>query len=117
MHPIGFSTGALAKGDFVRGILLQQGHGSVAIELSALRDHELEPLVTAAANLDLKGFRHVSVHAPSKLRELSEVRVFELLSRLPEDWPLVVHPELLKTPGLWRSLGQRLCLENMDNRK
>jgi hypothetical protein len=117
MRPIGFSTGALARGDFVRGIELQRGQGARAIELSALRDHELEPLVAAVEELDLEGFHYVSVHAPSKLRSLEEGRVFELLARLPESWPIIVHPELLITPDCWRSLGSRLCLENMDNRK
>lgn len=54
---------------------------------------------------------------PSKLRELSEQRAFDLLSRFPKEWPLIAHPELLHTPDLWRTLGPRLCLENMDNRK
>ena len=117
MRPIGFSTGALAKGEFARGLALQQEHGCAAVELSALRDHELEPLVAAVETLDLTSFRYVSVHAPSKLRSLPEQRVFELLERLPTTWPIIVHPELLRSPDLWRSLGSRLCLENMDNRK
>jgi hypothetical protein len=118
MRPIGFSTGALAKSDFRRGLELQRPFGSVtAVELSALRDHELEPLVSAIATLDVEGFDYVSVHAPSKLRELSKQRVFELLESLPERWPIIVHPELLLTPTLWRSLRRRLCIENMDNRK
>ena len=43
--------------------------------------------------------------------------MFELLLRLPEAWPIVAHPEILRTPALWRRLGGRLCLENMDDRK
>ena len=117
MRPIGFSTGAIAKGEFARGLALQQAHGCVAIELSALRDHEIEPLVSAVERLDLTSFQYVSVHAPSKLCSLPEERVFELLERLPERWPIIAHPELLITPDLWRLLGSRLCLENMDNRK
>jgi hypothetical protein len=118
MRPIGFSTGALAKGDFQRGLALQRGVPRVrAVELSALRDHELLPLAAAAATLDLTGFEYVSVHAPSKLGTLSERDVFERLAALPSQWPIVAHPEILLTPALWRSLGPRLCLENMDNRK
>jgi hypothetical protein len=118
MRPIGFSTGALAKGDFVRGLDAQRNVASIdAIELSALRDHELEPLVEAVGRLDLSAFHYVSFHAPSKLQTLGEEAVFELLLRLPESWPIVVHPEIVKTPSLWRKLGRRLCLENMDNRK
>lgn len=118
MRPIGFSTGALAKGDFTRGLALQRDVARIdAVELSALRDHELPKLVSAIPDLDLSAFDHVSFHAPSKLQTLNEQTVFELLLGLPESWPIVVHPELLQTPSLWRQLGERLCLENMDNRK
>src|SRR6185436_7951807 len=118
MRPIGFSTGALAKGDFARGLALQRDVARIdAVELSALRDHELPALVDAIPALDLGAFAYVSFHAPSKLQSLDEITVFELLRRLPESWPIIAHPEILRTPYLWRSLGERLCLENMDNRK
>ncbi|MEO8382379.1 MAG: hypothetical protein ABI779_22150, partial [Acidobacteriota bacterium] len=87
------------------------------MELSALRDHELPTLVDAVPSLDLAAFTYVSFHAPSKLQTLDEQTVFELLLRLPEPWPIVVHPEILRTPSLWRRLGGRLCIENMDVRK
>lgn len=118
MRPIGFSTGALAKGDFARGVNVQRTSGRItAVELSALRDHELPELVSAVPSLDLQGFACVSFHAPSKLQTLDEETVFELLLRLPQSWPIVTHPEILRTPSLWRRLGARLCLENMDDRK
>ena len=118
MRPIGFSTGALAKGDFARGLALQRELSRItAVELSALRDHELPALVQAIPQLDLRHFEYVSVHAPSVLRTLTEETAFELLRRLPHAWPIVAHPELLQTPSLWRGLGERLCLENMDHRK
>lgn len=118
MRPIGFSTGALAKGDFERGLRVQRDVARIdAVELSALRDHELRTLVEAVAALDLTGFDYVSFHAPSRLQTLDEVTVFDLLLRLPESWPIVVHPEVIRTPDLWRTLGERLCIENMDNRK
>ncbi len=119
MRPIGFSTGALAKGDFRRGLLLQRPYQPrvCAVELSALRDHELPVLLEAARALELAGFRYVSVHAPSRLGTLGERELFEALSALPPEWPIVAHPEILHTPAWWRTLGPRLCLENMDNRK
>src|SRR5262249_33584164 len=118
MRAIGFSTGALAKGDFCSGLDLQNTNpGLRAIELSALRDYELPPLASAAARLDLDHFRYVSVHAPSKLSTALERDVFADLDRLPSHWPIIAHPELVRTPALWRTLGTRLCLENMDNRK
>jgi hypothetical protein len=118
MRPIGFSTGALAKGDFALGLRMMRGEPEIdAVELSALRDHELSPLVDAITSLDLGAFGYVSFHAPSRLNRLDEETVFALLLRLPEPWPIVVHPEILKTPSIWRQLGKRICIENMDNRK
>lgn len=118
MRSIGFSTGALAKGDFRRGIELQAGDPRLrAIELSALRDHELPALAAEARGLELEHFEYVSVHAPSKLSSLSEAAVFEEVAALPEAWSVIVHPELCGEPERWRSLGPRLCVENMDNRK
>jgi hypothetical protein len=118
MRPLGFSTGALAKGDFRRGLALQRNDPSLgAIELSALRDHELRPLMSGLSELDLSDFSYVSIHAPSKLTALSEREAFSVLSEAPTNWPIIVHPELIPTPTLWRGLGRRVCLENMDNRK
>jgi hypothetical protein len=112
MKPIGFSTGALAKGDFAVGLAVQRGVPRIdAVELSALRDHELPSLVAAIPNLDLDAFEYVSFHAPSKLQSLDERTIFELLLALPDSWPIIVHPELLQTPALWQQLGERLCLE------
>jgi hypothetical protein len=108
----------LAKGDFARGVNVQRAIRRIdAVELSALRDHELPALVSALPSLDLRAFAYVSVHAPSKLQTLDEQTVFDLLLHLPESWPIVAHPEILRTPSLWRRLGGRLCLENMDDRK
>ncbi|HEX9983951.1 MAG TPA: hypothetical protein VGF69_11855 [Thermoanaerobaculia bacterium] len=118
MRPIGFSTGALAKGDVALGLALQRElPGIEAVELSALRDRELPALLEALPSLDVSAFAYVSVHAPSRLQTLEEESVFRLLEQLPEAWPIVVHPEILVTPSLWRRLGSRLCLENMDDRK
>lgn len=118
MRPMGFSTGALAKSDVRRGVDLQiERPGLNAIELSALRDHELRPLVEALPKLNLERFSFVSVHAPSRLRELREDDVIELLLELPPSWPIITHSEIVITPARWERFGDRLCLENMDNRK
>ncbi|HJW93586.1 MAG TPA: hypothetical protein VJ901_08205 [Thermoanaerobaculia bacterium] len=118
MNPIGFSTGALAKGDFELGVDVQRAVSRIdAIELSALRDHELTALIEAIPRLDLDNFEYVSFHAPSRLQRLGETAAFEMLRLLPETWPIIAHPDLLQTPALWRQLGSRLCLENMDHRK
>ena len=118
MRPLGFSTGALAKGDFRTGLALQISNSSLrAIELSALRDQELRPLMSSLLQLELSHFNYVSIHGPSKLTTISEREVFSLLSETPAAWPIIVHPELMQTPSLWRTMGRRVCLENMDNRK
>jgi hypothetical protein len=117
MRPIGFSTGALAKGDFRRGLELQRRSGISAIELSALRDHEMPHLLAALPELDLPDVAYVSFHAPSKLVDITETDVVQMLERLPRHWPIVVHPDIVRTPSLWQRLGSRVCLENMDNRK
>ncbi len=48
---------------------------------------------------------------------LSEDDVVAALHGVPEGWPIVVHPDVIRTSPKWRGLGSRLCLENMDNRK
>lgn len=117
MRPIGFSSGALAKSDFRKGVALQEGIEFTAVELSALRESELEPLVSAAQGLSLGKFEYVSFHAPSVFKTAGEREVVALLSRLPAEWPVVVHPDLIHEPAVWATLGSRLCLENMDLRK
>lgn len=117
MRPIGFSTGALARGDVRTGLRLQEGLGVTAIELSALRENELRPLLALLPALDLTSMRWVSVHAPSRLRSMGEEEAVQLLATLPVSWPIIVHPNVIKDPSVWSALGERLCLENMDERK
>jgi hypothetical protein len=117
MRAIGFSSGALAKGDFRKGLTLQMREQFTAIELSALREHELRPMLDAIGDLALTKFEYVSFHAPSAFVDFSEKAVVTLLMQLPKDWPVVVHPDLIHEPSRWLALGSRLCLENMDIRK
>lgn len=91
-----------------------------AVELSALRHHELAPLVEALDGLegDLAAFSHVSFHAPSAFPEAEEEAVVALLERVHDRGiALVVHPDVIRTPPLWRRLGTALRIENMDVRK
>lgn len=118
MRQIGFSTGALAKGDFRRGLALLAEHGCPAVELSALRDYELGALMTSAGDLDLQRFSYVSVHAPSRFKDMDERRAAELLRPCIErEWPIILHPDAISDHGCWREFGSLLCLENMDQRK
>jgi sugar phosphate isomerase/epimerase len=118
MRPIGFSTGALALGDFERALELLRGRAVEVVELSALRERELAPLVEAAPRLALEQFRHVAVHAPSRIEPGHEPAVVEQLAGLAaRGWPVVVHPDAVSDWALWRLLGARLLVENMDRRK
>jgi hypothetical protein len=118
MRPIGFSTGALARGDFRRALALLRVHQIDVVELSALRMDELEPLIAALPSLDLGKFTFVSIHAPSRFDRESERQVVDLIiSREASRYPVVVHPDVVFTPSLWRQLGSRLLIENMDKRK
>jgi hypothetical protein len=118
MRPIGFSTGALALGNFVRALDMMRDSPATAVELSALRRHELEPLVANADRLDLDQYSHVSVHAPSGFDAADEAEVVDLLSSFTaRGWPIVVHPDAIVRFDLWLRFGPMLLIENMDKRK
>jgi hypothetical protein len=118
MRDIGFSTGALALGDFRRGLALLRGHDCVVVELSALRESELPSLMATLAELDLRSYRYVSVHAPSRLHTMTEAAVAAALAPCIErGWPVILHPDAIGDHGCWRDFGRLLCIENMDKRK
>jgi|SRR5579862_1745518 len=118
MQPLGFSTGALALSDFRKALGILETHPVQAVELSAIRKHELIPLLRALEDLDLSSFRYVSVHAPSDFSPQDEARIFRALYEIRHrGWPIVVHPDTLRDVSLWNQLGALLCIENMDKRK
>ena len=115
---VGFSTGALAPGDVPRALAALRGLGARAVELSALRLHEVEPLLAALPGLNLSGFNYVSVHAPSRFARADEARLAEALSVfVPLGFPVVLHPDAIHNHAVWRRLGRGLSIENMDRRK
>lgn len=115
---IGFSTGSLALGNVRLGLQMVEGHATTAVELSALREAELAPLIESLDELDLSRFSYISLHAPSKLTLLSEDEAVSSLSSVAErGWPIVVHPDAIHDFAAWHRLGKSLCLENMDKRK
>jgi hypothetical protein len=118
MRCIGFSTGALARNDFRTGLQMLTGKNVSAVELSALRQDELVPLVEQLDQLDLSPFKYVSFHAPSSMEQSFEPLAVELLLQVAaRKWPIVVHPNAMYNPTDWRRLGSCLCIENMDKRK
>jgi hypothetical protein len=118
MRSIGFSTGALALGDFDRGLSLISDRHTKAIELSALREKELPGLMSALDRLHLEGYQYISVHAPSRLQTMKESVVADLLRPCIErKWSVVLHPDAIGDHGCWRDFGRFICIENMDKRK
>jgi hypothetical protein len=118
MKCIGFSTGALARNDFRQALRMLSDKEVTAVELSALRQHELAPLVEQVGQLDLARFQYISFHAPSAMEPSFEPIALGLLAQVAaRNWPIIVHPDAMHTPRKWASLGDSLCIENMDKRK
>ncbi len=118
MHIIGFSTGAIALGNYRAALKLLRDEGVRAVELSALRLCELELLVGDIRHLDLAGFSFVSFHAPSRFDMADEPGVIECLKSVTKSGiPVVVHPDTMYTDDLWRAFGGSIFVENMDKRK
>ncbi len=115
---IGFSTGALERGNYRAALNWLRNNNVHNVELSALRLEELEPLVADLDSLQTQWFSYVSFHAPSSFPEEAESRVVDLLQRVVKrGWNIIVHPDVIRKPELWRKFGRSLLLENMDRRK
>jgi hypothetical protein len=91
---------------------------TVAGELSALSESELPGLVAFLNDSPELPFSYLSVHAPTKGRELRESELIDLLLELPNEVAsIVVHPDVIDEPSEYARLGTRLVIENMDCRK
>ena len=118
MRPIGFSTGALALGNFRAALGMLSDFDSKVVELSALRDHEVDPLMTALPQLDLGRYSYASVHVPSGFKTLTESEVATRLQPcIDRKIPVVIHPDVIQNAACWLPFGALLCIENMDKRK
>jgi hypothetical protein len=118
MRPFGFSTGALALGDFEQALNMLEGIDVQAIELSALRIHELPSLLKFVKRTDLSLFSHISVHAPTDYASDQETSLVEQLAYFAErGWPIIAHPDVIRDYSPWKQLGSILYIENMDKRK
>lgn len=115
---IGFSTGALECGDYRTAVNWLWKHHFDTMELSALRVSELKPLLRDLNNLPVDHFKYVSFHAPSWFEAADESKVVKELEPVyRRGWNIVVHPDVIRKPSLWRRFGKQLLLENMDRRK
>lgn len=117
---IGASTGFMAS-HYGRWPLLVDEATAIstgAVELSALSESELPSLMTFLEEAPALPFLFISVHAPTKDREMPEdelvVVMRELVGRVDA---IVMHPDVMREPGRFRELGSTLVLENMDSRK
>ncbi len=117
MTRIGFSTGALALGDFQKGLDLVRGKRITAIEISALRTPELPKLMIALPTLDLKQFSYVAIHAPSSFSADEEESIAGQLTQVPDKYPIVLHPDTIHDYTKWTEFRGQLLIENMDRRK
>lgn len=118
MDQIGFSTGSVVRSDPHAALRLLARTRTGAVELSAIRVFELEPLIDAVRSLPLHTYTYISVHAPSAFDRRDERAIARLLRPVAErGWPVVVHPDALHDFGVWAEFGSALCVENMDRRK
>jgi hypothetical protein len=119
-HPIGASTGFLTalRGDWQGLLQTVERTSTFATELAALSEPELEGLRNFLVQSGPLPFRYLSVHAPVKHLSVGEEEMISWLQALPlEVNAIVAHPDTIEDPGLYRLLGKRLVIENMDARK
>jgi Xylose isomerase-like TIM barrel len=119
MRTFGFSTGALAKCDVTKALHIAAHHGVGAVEYSALRIAELEPMVNFLTKHGIGKFHYAALHAPSRFTAQEEPKVVALLRKLVDKGlsQIVVHPDAIHDHALWQDFGDKLCVENMDHRK
>ena len=102
---IGFSTGSIALENVRRGLDVATHRRAKAIELSALREEELDPLLNSLAELKrrLESFEHIAFHAPSRRNKLSEAELVSKLQQVADrNWAIIVHPDMISDFSLWR---------------
>lgn len=117
---IGFSTGSIAQGNVEEGLKVATHPQTNAVEISALREDELDPLLRSLDQLrnELRKFSYISFHAPSKRVRMSEADLVDKLKPVAKlGWAIIVHPDVMQDLSLWRALGAAVCIENMDKRK
>jgi hypothetical protein len=119
-HPVGASTGYMVerRGDWPALVEEASRVSSFAVELTALGEDELPALLSFLAGDPPLPFRYISVHGPSKGRQMSEEDLVSRLAVLPAFVDaIVLHPDQIEDPSLYAPLGGRLLIENMDARK
>jgi hypothetical protein len=120
-HPLGTSTGHLfqLRGQWDLLVRRALDVSTLAVELAALSEPEFLTLCAwLRDHVHELPFRFLSVHAPTKARELPEPDLLDLLCALPPAVDaVVVHPDAMVDPSAYARLGRTLVIENMDGRK
>lgn len=117
---IGASTGYMSghRGDWPAMVRLAADESIMAIELSALSEPELPSLLAWLYERPALPFQWVAAHGPSKQRRMPEQELVALLESLTRYVEVVVlHPDKIDDVALYRELGSKLAIENMDTRK
>ena len=111
MRHVGFSTGAVAGGDFSSALtLLASQPGIDSIELSALRLTEVEPLLRAIPSMDLNRYSYISFHAPSSFPAEEEASLVAALTQF-----YAISPRLKQNSVAGSNSGPiRLALSNSN---
>lgn len=118
--PYGVSTGFMwdQRGDWKEQVSLASRFSSSAVELSALSEDEVEPLLSFLENGASLPFRFQSVHGPAKNRVLEEPELVDLLRAFDGLCDgVVMHPDTMLDVPAYRLLGRTLIVENLDARK
>lgn len=121
----GLSTGwdVVTRQNFGAAIEAARLFSPGAIELSALSTNDIPVLIEFLNNVqnraELQNFKHVSVHGPAKHLDGNWGQIIANLQQLPPEVArIILHPDTLgKNIGLFKVLGSKLVLENMDCRK
>lgn len=106
------------RGDWLRQIEMAWEVSPFAIELSALSEPELPSLAEFLGSGPNLPFRYISIHGPSKNLLGDEEKLVAELAKLGRHASaIVMHPDTIEDPAVYRDLGHKLLLENMDARK
>lgn len=100
---IGMSTGYMSDhyGQWLELVSEATRVSTTAVELSALSESELPSLIEFIRETPALPFLFVSVHAPTKGREMPEQELVEMLRVLANRVDaIVVHPDVMEEPDL-----------------
>jgi len=117
---MGASTGYMSRnrGDWREMARLAADESIVAVELSALSEPELPTLLAWLDERPSLPFQWIAAHGPTKQRQMPErqlVSVLKSLARYVE--VIVLHPDTIDDVAIYRELGSKLAIENLDTRK